>query len=105
MSWDSYIDNLLAQSKDTSGNAHADRACIIGLDGSSPWTTDSHARVWNEPSYIAVLYCVWNPYLSIGEGLDEMPNYYVRGASYRPTHLWWWSTLVDVEGVVLFHYS
>ena len=42
MSWDSYIDNLIAQSKDASGNAHADRACIIGLDGGAKWTSDQH---------------------------------------------------------------
>ena len=41
MSWDSYIDNLIAQTKDTSGNAHCDRACIIGMDGSQ-WTTAGH---------------------------------------------------------------
>ena len=45
MSWDSYIDNLLAQSKDASGSAHADKACIIGLDGGAPWTTAGHASV------------------------------------------------------------
>lgn len=39
MSWDSYVDNLVAQSRDSYGNVHADRACIIGLDGSK-WTTD-----------------------------------------------------------------
>lgn len=44
MSWDSYIDNLIAQSKDASGNGHADRACIIGLDGGAPWTTAGHAN-------------------------------------------------------------
>lgn len=43
MSWDSYIDNLLAQSKDASGTAHADRACIIGLDGGAAWTSAGHA--------------------------------------------------------------
>ena len=43
MSWDSYIDNLIAQTKDASGNAHCDRACIIGLDGSQ-WTTAGHAN-------------------------------------------------------------
>ena len=42
MSWDSYIDNIIAQSKDSSGMAHVDRACIIGLDGGAPWTTLSH---------------------------------------------------------------
>ena len=41
MSWDSYIDNLIAQTKDPSGGAHCDRACIIGKDGSK-WTTDGH---------------------------------------------------------------
>lgn len=43
MSWDSYIDNLVAQTKDQAGNAHADLACIIGVDGSK-WTTDGHAN-------------------------------------------------------------
>jgi len=37
MSWDSYIDNLLGHA---AGNA--DKACIIGKDGSL-WTTDAHA--------------------------------------------------------------
>jgi len=44
MSWDSYIDNLIAQTKDSSGAAHCDRACIIGLDGGAPWTTAGHAN-------------------------------------------------------------
>ena len=43
MSWDSYIDNLIAQTKDPSGNAHCDKACIIGMDGSQ-WTTAGHAN-------------------------------------------------------------
>lgn len=43
MSWDGYIDNLVAQTKDASGTAHADKACIIGLDGGAPWTTAGHA--------------------------------------------------------------
>ena len=38
MSWDSYIDNLIAQTKDSSGNAHCSKACIIGLDGGGMWT-------------------------------------------------------------------
>ncbi|MGD1716170.1 profilin [Hydrocoleum sp. CS-953] len=42
MSWDSYIDNLIGQTKDASGNTHADKACIIGLDGGAKWTTDAH---------------------------------------------------------------
>jgi profilin len=46
MSWDSYIDNLVAQSKDSSGTAHCDRACIIGLDGGAPWTTAAHANAF-----------------------------------------------------------
>ncbi|XP_076086834.1 profilin-like [Mytilus galloprovincialis] len=43
MSWDSYLDNLIGQSKDEKGSAQADRACIIGLDGGGKWTTDAHA--------------------------------------------------------------
>ena len=38
--WDSYIDNLIEQSKDESGQAHIDKACIIGLDGGGKWTSD-----------------------------------------------------------------
>lgn len=44
MSWDSYIDNLVAQTKDASGTAHCDKACIIGLDGGAPWTTAGHGK-------------------------------------------------------------
>lgn len=43
MSWDSYIDNLIAHTKDSTGSANADKACIIGLDGSK-WTTDGAAQ-------------------------------------------------------------
>ena len=39
MSWDSYIDNIIAYSKN-----NADKACIIGKDGGK-WTTDDHASV------------------------------------------------------------
>lgn len=42
MSWDSYLDNLVAQTKDAAGTAHADKACIIGIDGGAKWTTDGH---------------------------------------------------------------
>lgn len=44
MSWDSYIDNLIGQSKDGSGAANIDQAVIIGLDGGAKWTTDGHAN-------------------------------------------------------------
>ena len=44
MSWDSYLDNLIAQTKDATGATHADKACIIGLDGGGKWTTDAHAN-------------------------------------------------------------
>ena len=45
MSWDSYIDNLLAQCKDTSGTSHCDKAVIIGIDGGAPWTSATHPAV------------------------------------------------------------
>ncbi|CAH1796580.1 unnamed protein product [Owenia fusiformis] len=41
-SWDIYIENIIAQSKDASGTTHADKACIIGLDGGAIWTTAGH---------------------------------------------------------------
>ena len=42
MSWDSYLDNLIAQSRDATGATHVDKACIIGIDGGGKWTTDAH---------------------------------------------------------------
>jgi len=59
MSWDSYIDNLIAQTKDAKGSAHCDKACIIGIDGSM-WTTAAHANAfkvsdfWVIPSSLIV---------------------------------------------------
>lgn len=47
MSWDSYIDNLTAQTRDASGTEHVDKACIIGIDGGAPWTTSGHAKHLN----------------------------------------------------------
>jgi profilin len=44
MSWDGYIDTLIAQSVDGNGSAHCDSACIIGLDGGARWTSDAHAK-------------------------------------------------------------
>ncbi|KAJ7377475.1 hypothetical protein OS493_028917 [Desmophyllum pertusum] len=56
MSWDDYIDNLIAQSKDSSGHAHADKACIIGLDGGAKWNTDQHPCAFKlEPHEAAVI--------------------------------------------------
>ena len=46
MSWDSYIDNLIAQTRDASGAAHADKACIIGIESGAKWTTDWHANAF-----------------------------------------------------------
>ena len=42
MSWDDYINNLIAQTKDANGVAHCDRACIIGLNDGGCWTTMGH---------------------------------------------------------------
>lgn len=47
MSWDSYIDNLVAYCRDGSGDVHCDKACIIGIDGGAKWTTDGHSKVVN----------------------------------------------------------
>ena len=58
MSWDSYLDNLIAQTKDASGTVHADKACIIGVDGGAKWTTDAHANA------LKVNECYLTPLLS-----------------------------------------
>lgn len=46
MSWDSYIDNLIGQSKGPGGEANIDKACIIGLDGGAKWTSDGHGSAF-----------------------------------------------------------
>ncbi|XP_033098918.1 profilin-like [Anneissia japonica] len=46
MSWNSYIDNLISQSKDSGGRCHVDKACIIGLNGGVKWTTDGHEKAF-----------------------------------------------------------
>lgn len=59
MSWDSYIDNLIAQTKDSAGATHCDKACIIGIDGGGKWTTDAHANAFkvNYFPYFALSIC------------------------------------------------
>ena len=42
MSWDSYIDNLIDQSNDSTGKPHTDKAAIISLDGGASWTSPNH---------------------------------------------------------------
>lgn len=45
MSWNDYIDNLIAQSKGCSGKANIDKACIIGLENGNTWTTQETPHV------------------------------------------------------------
>ena len=56
MSWDSYIDNLIAQSKGSDGSAHVDKACIIGIDGGAKWTSDGHGSSF-KVAQLAVFVC------------------------------------------------
>ncbi|MEZ2321158.1 MAG: profilin [Microcoleus sp.] len=42
MSWDSYLDNLVAQSNDSTGKTHCGKAAIISLEGGASWTTPNH---------------------------------------------------------------
>lgn len=44
MSWDSYLDNLVAYCVDGNGRSHADTGCIIGMNGAK-WTSDAHKNV------------------------------------------------------------
>ena len=39
MSWDSYVENRFAQTRDPLAVTHCDGACIIGLNDGAPWTT------------------------------------------------------------------
>ena len=45
MSWDSYIDTLIVQTKDASGATHCERACIIALDGGALWTGNNKLKL------------------------------------------------------------
>lgn len=40
--WDSYLDNMIQQSKDSTGKSHCDKAAIISLDGGASWTSPNH---------------------------------------------------------------
>jgi len=42
MYYDSYIDNLCAQSNDSTGKAHCDKAAIISLDGGAALTSPNN---------------------------------------------------------------
>nr|WAQ15595.1 profilin 4 [Halisarca dujardinii] len=44
-SWDQFIDHLIESSRDKSGEAHIDKACIISLEDGAPWTSSSHPNV------------------------------------------------------------
>jgi profilin len=45
MSWNSYIDNMKAQCKDSSGVDHCDKGCIISLDDGAKWTADDNSVI------------------------------------------------------------
>jgi len=45
MSWDSYLENLVAQSGDASGQRHCSKGFIIGIDGGQ-WTTDASDKAF-----------------------------------------------------------
>jgi profilin len=84
MSWDSYIDNLLAQSKDSSGIQHADKACIIGLDGGAAWTTNDHcaALKMTATESAAVAKCFKNkdfsPFMASGLYIEGLKYQFLR---------------------------
>jgi len=42
MSWNNYIDSLIAQTKDVTGTVHCDKACTIGIDDGISWTGQTH---------------------------------------------------------------
>ena len=84
MSWDSYIDNLIAQSKDGGGQTHVDKACIIGLDGGARWTSDDHASALKVANLAGCCECIVCYLLSLGTAnllvFWETPVYFDRCA-------------------------
>jgi len=81
MSWDSYIDNILAQSKSADGGDNADQAGIFSLDGGSPWTTAHGALgvVLSTAEGASISKCMKSKDFS-----DFMTNgVYINGKKYR----------------------
>ena len=46
MSWDSYISSLIDQSKNSSGDAQIDCACIIAVDSGQKLTSDDNTKAF-----------------------------------------------------------
>ena len=55
MSWDSYIDDLIARSKDYTGKVHIDRATIFALNGGEIWTSSHGNALKTERSECALI--------------------------------------------------
>ena len=56
MSWDAYVENLIAQSKGSDGNTHIDKACIIGLNDGSQWTSATSASL-KVQNFVISIFC------------------------------------------------
>ncbi|KAJ8322382.1 hypothetical protein KUTeg_000853 [Tegillarca granosa] len=84
ISWDSYIDNLIGHSKDSAGNAHIDKAAIIGLDGSQ-WTSQGieHGININPSEAASIAKCFKNKDFTEFQGngvkLDGVKYQFLRG--------------------------
>ena len=44
--WDSYIEDLISESKDPSGHESADQGAIVGLNGGDMWTADVSMKMF-----------------------------------------------------------
>ena len=84
MSWDSYIDNLIAQTRDANGVVHCDKACIIGLDDGGCWTSRGHPNAvklcHNEATHIARCFKTkdFTPFMSTTVRLEGAGNMFLR---------------------------
>lgn len=82
--WDSYVDNLIAQTKDAAGNTHCDKACIIGVDGGAAWTTAGHACAfkWSPQEEENIAKCFKNkdftPFMESGGHVEGVTYIFLR---------------------------
>ena len=89
MSWDDYIDNLVTRTTDTSGKAHTDKACIIGLDDGNVWTTATHPLALNISKYEAqtIAECFrskdFSPVMIAGIHVDDIYYIFIKEENGR----------------------
>ena len=91
-SWDSFLDNLVAQSKSTDGSINTDKGCIFGLDGGQTWTTTIHQYAFamsdEERADIARLFKAkdFTPFMMSGVVAAGVNYQFIQGENDKLVH-------------------